>query len=95
MTARDQSNPEKTGTAAVRVNVLRSNTPPVWVNNAPYNTAITNDVAAGTTIFTQSRAVDSDLTVRATYLTLILLSICILYLTLSFMDIHVCRSNYL
>ena len=64
MTARDQSNPEKTGTAAVRVNVLRSNNPPVWVNNAPYNTAITNDVAAGTTIFTQSRAVDSDLTVN-------------------------------
>ena len=60
MLARDQSNPEKTGTASVRVNVLRSNTPPVWINNAPYNTAINADAAIGTTIFSQSRAIDSD-----------------------------------
>ena len=58
--ARDQSSPEKTGTATVRVNVLRSNTPPVWINNAPYVTAINADTAVGTTIYSQSRAIDND-----------------------------------
>ena len=63
MFARDQSNPEKTGTATVRINVLRSNSPPVFVNGAPYNTAIDRTQGVGTTIYTQSRAVDQDIAV--------------------------------
>ena len=66
--ARDQSSPEKTGTATVRVNVLRSNNPPVWINNAPYVTAINADTAVGTTVYSQSRAIDNDQLVSIVYI---------------------------
>ncbi|WAQ95445.1 FAT4-like protein [Mya arenaria] len=58
---RDQSSPERTGTATVRVNVVRSQSPPVFINNAPYTTSINYDTAPGTTIYRQSRARDQDL----------------------------------
>jgi hypothetical protein len=61
--ARDQSQPEKTGTATVRINVLRSSAPPTWINNAPYSTVVNLNAVAGTTIYTQSRARDGDLQV--------------------------------
>jgi len=61
--ARDQSTPEKTGTATVRVNVRRSTQPPRWINQAPYFTAIDVNTAPGTVIFTQSEATDDDLSV--------------------------------
>ena len=63
VTARDQSQPERTGTATVRINVLRSTTPPSWINNAPYVTSVNLNTVAGTIVYTQSRARDVDLQV--------------------------------
>ncbi|WAQ96546.1 FAT4-like protein, partial [Mya arenaria] len=64
---RDQSSTERTGTATVRVNVVRSQSLPVFINNAPYNASINYDTAPGTTIYRQSRARDQDLAFLAFY----------------------------
>jgi len=70
--ARDQSVPEKTGTATVRINVVRSAGPPVFINNAPYSAGINVGALPGTRVYTQSRAVDSDLQVnKLIFITLI------------------------
>ncbi|WAQ96421.1 FAT4-like protein [Mya arenaria] len=61
--ARDQSSPEKTGTATVRVNILRSQQPPVFTNSPPYSTTINRGEGVGTVVYSRSRAVDSDLQV--------------------------------
>jgi len=55
--------PEKTGTATVIVNIRRSQSPPVFVNNAPYSTVINRGVRPGDIVFSQTSATDADLRV--------------------------------
>lgn len=60
--ASDQSQPARSATATVIVNVLRSNFPPVFVNT-PYSTGASIGIAVGTSIY-RVTATDSDLLVR-------------------------------
>ena len=59
--ASDQSQPARTATAQVIVNIRRSNFPPTFVN-LPYNTGASIGTTLGSTIYTVT-ATDSDLLV--------------------------------
>lgn len=82
----DQSIPENTGTATVRINVLRSSQPPTFINT-PYFSSINVNFVRGTTIFTAS-AIDSDLQVKWLYICYCYIIVHVFFLIEMFYEYH-------